>query len=340
MPVKKFFLMVIAISLCVCAFPARAAFGQWAFSGDSYGRWNSGDETSIDVPIFLGFDAGYLYGDTTYHISDYVGTSGIESELEFPLQAPLAGVTFGFGRSSMRSETPFSLQATWRTNLGAGYGKMKDSDWLTDDIDIFLVGTANPGKDIYSESEIELTANIIDVRMAYAFHPSRSSAISPLVGYLRQNYEYDVMNTNQVGYGPYAPGYTGFVAGKTLAYEITYTLPYAGLQLDLIGDTFSLRLEAVYSPDATAEDRDDHILRYKLSTAKADGDMIGGQLLAEWAAGNAVTIGLSGCYMRISTTGIQTQMFYAGPYAGWTAAINDKITSSQASGFLSVSFGF
>jgi outer membrane protease len=291
--------------------------------------------------MFLGFDAGYLYGDTTYHISYYIGTSGIESELEFPLQAPLTGVTFGFGRSSMRSETPFSLQATWRTNLGAGYGKMKDSDWATDDIDIITVGAAHPGKDIYSESEIELTANITDVRMAYAFHPSRGTALSPLIGYLRQNYEYDVSNTDQVGYGPYnVPAYTGFIAGKTLAYEITYTMPYAGAQLDLIGDTFSLRLEAVYSPDANAEDRDDHILRYKLSTAKADGDMIGGQLNLEWAAGNAVTIGLSGGYMRISTTGIQTQTFYAGPYSGWTATIDDKISSSQASGFVNVSFGF
>src|SRR3990172_12968820 len=105
MPVKRYFLPVIAISLFVCAaLLPQSAFGQWAASGDAYGRWGRDDGTSVDVPMFLGFDAGYLYGDTTYHISYYIGTSGIESELEFPLQAPLTGVTFGFGRSSMRSE--------------------------------------------------------------------------------------------------------------------------------------------------------------------------------------------------------------------------------------------
>lgn len=338
---KKRFLTVVSIALCVCTvFSVRSASGQSVSRGDLYDRWDRDEKSSGGVPMFLDFHAGYLYGDTTYHISDYVGTSGIESELEFPLQAPLAGVTFGFGRSSMRSEHSFSLQATWMTTVGAGSGKMKDSDWLTDDIDIFLVGAPNPGKDIYSESEIDLTSNIIDVRMAYAFRPSRRTGISPLIGYLRQRHEYDVSNTNQVGYGPYAPGLTGSIAGKTLDYEITYTMPYAGIQLDLIGETFSLRLEVTHSPDAEAEDRDDHILRYKLSTAKTDGTMTGGQILAEWTAGSGVTIGMSGGYMKIRTTGIQKQYFYAGPNAGLTADINDKITSSQASAFVNVSFNF
>jgi len=44
----------------------------------------------------VGVQTQYLDGNTTYHISDYVGSSGIESELEFPLK-------------------PFSPASPWRT---------------------------------------------------------------------------------------------------------------------------------------------------------------------------------------------------------------------------------
>lgn len=43
-------------------------------------------------PIFLGVQSGYLYGATSYRISQYQGTSGFQSKLEFPLQTFLAGV--------------------------------------------------------------------------------------------------------------------------------------------------------------------------------------------------------------------------------------------------------
>jgi hypothetical protein len=63
-------------------------------------------------------------------------------------------------------------------------------------------------------------------------------------------------------------------------------------------------------------------------------------LSGEWALGNRDLFKISGSYMKINTTGTQTQYFYAGPYAGLGGTVDDKITSTQTSLMLTFTHGF
>jgi outer membrane protease len=275
-------------------------------------------------------ESGYLKGDTTYHISYYEGATGIESELEFPLKTYLIGPKIGWGYKNPQNRDKFQLNIKWLTNIDDGSGKMKDSDWLTDDLDIMEVGSAHPGLDIYSESDIELELHIVDVNAIYKFWPIKNLSIGPIVGYKFQQFKYDVSDTNQVGYGPYAPIATASVLGKTLDYKVKYHIPYFGLNSDfLIKNKFQINAKINYSPYTTAKDEDDHILRYKLSKGDTDGYAYFANLNAQWNFLSNFFFTIGAEYMRIHTTGTQHQSFYAGPLVGLTADVDDKITSSQ-----------
>jgi outer membrane protease len=137
-------------------------------------QWSSNDVT-------LGVGVGHLTGNTLYHISAYDATGGIESELEFPLKTFLLGLEYGYVGRNARGQDALKIGVQWYTNIDRGSGKLKDSDWLTDNFDIQAPpsppnppnsGFPHPGLDIYSESDIDLKANIIDLRASYSFWPS------------------------------------------------------------------------------------------------------------------------------------------------------------------------
>lgn len=288
-----------------------------------------------DVESTLGLVSGYLNGNSIYHISIYSGTSGVESELEFPLKTYLAGVEASFGSPASSKDDGFRVNIKWLKNIGAGSGKMKDSDWITSDLDSLPppdgVGAPHPGLDIYSESDIDLSANIIDINAAINVLHGQRVNLGPIFGYKYEKFKYAVSNTNQVGYGPYNnPTYTGYVAGKTLDYEVTYNIFYAGLNTELLlSKTFHTNIMLAFSPRTTVADRDDHILRSKLSTGDTTGHAYLAALNARWDASSQWALEVGGEYMNIHTTGTQHQYFYAGPYAGWSGDVDDKITSTQ-----------
>jgi outer membrane protease len=280
---------------------------------------------------FLGLGFGFLNGKTLYHISVYDATGGVESELEFPLNTMLFGLEGGYVSKNAQGRDAFRIGLQWYRNLGSGSGKLKDSDWLTDSVDIDFVGTAHPGLDIYSESDISLTANIFDIRASSNFWPSERMAIGPLFGLLYQKFQFDASNVHQVGYGPYAPGFTGSIPGLVLTYEVTYTIPYIGLHTELpLSSSFQAVVDLGYSPWAEAEDKDDHILRKKLSTAKTSGSAYLAAITAQWDIEDNDFLSIRGQYLSIDTTGTQTQTYYDGTGDVFTG-INEKITSKQLS---------
>lgn len=277
------------------------------------------------VGLGLGLKSGYINGDTTYHIS----FAGGESELEFPLDNVLWGITASFAYKGKKDQEieikqhkdKAMLSVEWITNIDKDAGKMKDSDW-TD-------GDGHPGLDIYSESDADLRINMVDTNFICNFWPRENISIGPIVGYRYQKFEYDISNTDQVGYGPYHPAYTGFTSGKTLDYEVEYKIPYLGIISDLLlGDKFQLSLKFGYAPWVDAKDRDDHILRYKLSIGDCKGDAYFLDLNAAWVVLPNWLLQIEGKYMDIDTKGTQHQKFYAGSSQGVTADVNDKITSS------------
>ncbi|MEK6745224.1 MAG: omptin family outer membrane protease [Nitrospirota bacterium] len=284
----------------------------------------------------FGFGLGYLTGSTLYHISIYDATGGVESELEFPLNTFLFGLEGGYVGKNANGRDAFKIGLQWSTNLDSGSGKLKDSDWIsgtaeTDPLPNGLGLPAHPGLDIYSESDIALTANILDLRASYNFWPSKGLVIGPLGGLLYQNFQFDASNVHQVGYGPYAPGFTGSVSGLVLTYEVTYTIPYLGMHSELlVGRGFQAFLDLGYSPWAAAKDRDDHVLRKKLSTAKTDGYAYLATITAQWDIEDNDFFLIRGQYLEINTKGTQTQTFYDGS-GDVFAGINDKITSKQLS---------
>ena len=289
----------------------------------------------------LGIAFGYMRGMTLYHISFYdAAGSGGESELEFPLNTFLFGIEGSYHGG--KTDDGNSLRIDYRliTNLGGGTGAMKDSDWLTSDQDILLVGAAHPGLDIYSESDAELMAWIVDLRMSYDAWADEQWSMGPLAGILYEKFSYDVRNVNQVGYGPYAPNWTGSVTGKVLSYDVSYVVPFVGLRASLwTSEQFEAQIDLGYSPAVSAEDKDDHILRHKLSKGITNGSARIVSLYGQWDLPVGDRIHVRGQYLKIHTTGSQTQRWYADettptgtiPAGTTITGINDRIDSQQSS---------
>jgi outer membrane protease len=293
----------------------------------------------------FGFGPGYLTGSTLYHISAYDATGGIESELEFPLNTVLFSLEGGYVSKNTKGQDAFKIGLQWSTNLGNGSGKLKDSDWLSGTAETGpppngLGLPAHPGLDIYSESDIVLKANSIDLRASYNFWVSPDVAFGPMGGLIYQNFQFDARNVKQVGYGPYAPGFTGSVSGPVLTYKVTYTIPYLGIHYEMfVSKKFQAAVDIGYSPWASAEDTDDHVLRGKRSTGSTSGSSHLTTVTAQWDIKDNIFFLLRGQYLKIDTTGTQTQTWYRSEVtssgtipAGTTiTGINDKITSQQNS---------
>lgn len=283
---------------------------------------------------------GYLTGNTLYHISSYDAAGGVESELEFPLKTTLFSMAGGVTGRDRKGREQFKVTLQWLTNIGSGSGELKDSDWLTDYYDNLWVGSAHPGLDIYSTSDIDLKANIIDVRGSYNFWQSDAVSVGPFGGLLYQRFEYDASNVNQVGYGPYAPGYTGFIPGPVLTYDVNYVIPYVGIRSELIAArNFKAVAELGGSPFASASDKDDHLLRGKTAKGSATGTAFLAAISAQWELQDKASLLLQGQYLNINTSGTQTQTWYRDevtplgtiPAGTVVSGIDDKITSQQTS---------
>jgi len=131
------------------------------------------------------------------------------------------------------------------------------------------------------------------------------------------------------------------IGGRVLEYEATYTIPFVELSgLYRFGRLVSLEGSLGYSPLVRATDRDDHLLRSKLSTGSDSGSAwlfelkLRLQMTKHWFA----AIGASGLF--VDTSGTQTQSYHAGEYVGYQATIDQKITSSQVCGSLALGFSF
>lgn len=307
------------------------------------------DDSHFDLRLGLGL----LGGDSTYtiggEISDNQGNHGYLrdpiSELKWPLDVVLVslGGRAEFGRFSVRGEVA--------KNATSDAGDMEDSDWgvyydLSDGNSFF----SPTSKDIYSTSSTDLDALIVDARGRYAVW--RGSWFSTAVGLGVRYQKFSIVASDLDQYSPTfkAYGLDGFfpsdpfaavVQGPVLDYEVTYTIPFAELSGRFqFGSLLSLEAALGYSPLVTAKDRDDHLLRDKLSEGSGSGSAVlfalelRLQLSRHWFA----AAGASGLF--IDTSGTQEQRFYAGEDAGYALTIEQTITSSQARGSLEVGFSF
>lgn len=362
---KRIIPFLFLICLGVGTNLARATV--WAEEDTQQAFWDD-----LDSYITLGLQSGYIKGHTTYRIS----FTGGESELEFPLRNSLLGIQMGLTLRNPDTDKPVCrpgrydkarLTLKWFTNISGGAGKMKDSDWIEDDVgyinwyydyedDGLINGSQsppftpwnNPGKDIYSESDAELDASIFDLNYIWNFFPIKNITVGAMLGYRHQKFAYDIRDLEQVGYGPYGPStefdHSASVSGLVLTYKVKYKFTYIGLNTDiLVGERLRLNLQAGYSGEVKARDVDDHILRYKLSKGSCQGDAFLININANWELSERWSFQISNEYMDINTKGTQDQYWYgddpASPGYDDTGdaitGIPDKITSS----FLMVSIG-
>jgi outer membrane protease len=285
--------------------------------------------------VDLGVPVGILAGDTTYHISAYDGSGGVESELEFPLESPLFGVRAEVGSRRPLEYGRFVVEGSFMSNAGAGAGTMRDSDWLSGAYE--LGGVAHPGKDVYSESDANLSATALQARLRYERRVGAGVVLGASGGFRHERYEYEVRNVHQVGYGPYAGDMDFDKAGRVLDYRITYQLLEAGAHgtFDL-GRRVRAGVDLSFAPWVSAQDHDDHLLRGKIAEGDAVGTAYGAAASLRWSMSDADALQVQGSVMRVETSGTQVQTWYAhvtpdDPEVGTRYSVDVDITSTRAS---------
>lgn len=279
---------------------------------------------------------GMLSGDTTYQIGGTVDTPSGSSEIHFPLselEFPLDVYMLSVG-GSLEFAEKWKLSANVKKNINSDAGKMKDSDWgiFFDDPDSL---------DIYSESDADLEALITDINLRYRFYKKSNWSFIAGLGYLRQNFDYEISNLDQ--WYPSLNDYYGYdighdyVSGKVLEYEVTYNIPYMEIGTQFkIKDKFRLEASLGYSPLVNVTDEDNHILRSKISEGDCDGDAILLSLEGRYDFLTHWFLTLQLDYMMIETDGKQKQY----TYGEWTATIDQEIESEQIFAALAVGYAF
>jgi len=265
----------------------------------------------FDVTVGL----GELSGHTTYQIGGTVSTSsGIEelhfpiSELEFPLDVYMVslGASVGFAEK-------LKLSASVKKNITDDAGKMKDSDWGVPFEDPPGSGSwwYDPDSlDIYSESNADLDALIVDVNLRYRLH--RGFFVG--LGYIHQNFDYEcslVRQWSPSGLSGY--DYTG-TGGVGLTYEVTYNIPY--IEIAFMGkatDTFTVEMSLGYSSIVNVEDEDQHLSRSKVYKGDCDGTAILFSLEGRYDFFKNWFLTLGFDYVKIEADG-KSEAFFSGVY--------------------------
>lgn len=315
----------------------------------------------------FGLQTGYISGNSTYHIgfdNPYAVGGHEESELEWALKNCLLGmdINVNYKMSAKPDETRLMSRfgLSWFTRIGKGSGKIKDSDWIENDIgyidyiDDYEINdsagwvTNHPGKDIYSESDVKWDKGyLVDLNYTYNFWPIKSWGIGPFFGYRYQKFGLSAFNLNQIGYGPYTDPahpeayatYKDTQGRKWLSYMSEYQFPYLGLSSELNWkDKVSLLFNFGYSDWARAKDQDSHLYPTEDEYYGMNHDMISRGKYK----GEAYIMGFKGdlkfwpdwlfslgtSYVSIDTKGSTRQYdYWDGFLMGETDPIDNKVTS-------------
>lgn len=257
---------------------------------------------------------GTLAGDTTYTIG-FHGVHWPLSELAWPLDALVAS-------AGARAELGvLTVEAEVVKNLTADAGKMEDSDWGV----FALEGCPHcdaDSLDVFSESRATLEALTLKVEALawYRAYPSFRLGAGAGLRYMSYGFEASDLAQYSPSWGRYGLPFDPFramVDGIAITYEVTYLVPYAAVggtwrAADLFsrGDELAFEVVLGYSPIARATDRDDHVLRDKLSEADCSGSALLAGLSGSYRPGGRFFLFATIELAVISTSGTQTQTFY------------------------------
>ena len=302
--------------------------------------------------VALAYDRGYkvnftlgigkLSGNTTYQIGGTANISGLGSqELHFPvseLEFPLDVYMVSMGGNIAFAEK-WKMSVDVGKNITSDAGKLKDSDWGVYWLE-GMPGAEQDTLDIYSESDANLDALIININLQYRFYESPNWSFSAGLGYMGENFDYEVSNLDQ--WYPSSTYYFGYdlgheyVSGKVITYTVKYSIPYMEASVRCVKDKFRFEASLGYSPVVKVIDEDHHILRNKVCKGDCNGNATLFFLEGDYEFRKfwLLTIRLS--YVGIDTSGKQTQ-YLEGELFG---TIDEKIKSEQTSIVFGVKHSF
>lgn len=308
-----------------------SVIGVTDFTPPDYGLVEVG---GVDLAVGI----GALSGHTTYQIGGTVSTplgSGEVhfpiSELEFPLDVYMVSLEGSIGFTER-----WKVSAGVKKNITDDAGKMKDSDW-----GVYWLEVGHPAEqdtlDIYSESDADLDALILDINLRYRLY----KGIFIGLGYIHQKFDYEISNLDQ--WYPSSNYYFGMefphdrVSGQVLAYEVTYDIPY--IEIVFMGkatDTFIVEMSLGYSPIVDVEDEDHHLLRSKVNKGDCDGDAILLSLEGRYDLSKNWFLTLGVDYTKIDADGT-SKAYFSGVY---DHTIDLEIESEQISYALNIGYAF
>jgi len=246
----------------------------FAFVDDSYAT----SKLSVNMKL------GHWGGHTMYQIGGPAQFGGESvrlpmpiSELKFPLFVKTAGI-----RAKLRLNRRWRMHVNWETNLSDFGGYMIDQDWGVD----YLSGDelASPDRlDIKSESASYVNAHFLDVTFDRRLRRINKWLVLGGVGLKRTSYHFTIRRIHQ--WYPSDPALEhDYIEGVGLKYNIISYAPYGELSfIPLSQQRYRVALALRYSPYVMIDDRDDHVLRDKVSRGKLVGDMRSLLLKAHYA---------------------------------------------------------
>ncbi len=295
-----------------------------------------GGASSQAATFDLSAGVGMLRGDTTYQIGypvDYINFGRYEgyfpfSELEFPLDVTLLDIA-----GSVEFMEMFTVGLEFKTNITDDAGDMKDSDWLTQ---------SNPGRlDVYSTSDAELTAMIVDFHFGYTFYKTPNWKFTGGTGYLHQNFDFDTRLKRQ-----YSPsGLSGYdVVGDgsvTITYDITYRIPYLDMAVrySTAKDRFVLDSSFGYAPVVSVTDTDKHLLRNKVNKGDLEGSAIMLSLAGRYYVFKNWYVSLGFDYLNIVTDRGDMDARFSDSQRIYDHTVTEEVESSQVSVLFKVGYG-
>jgi hypothetical protein len=306
-------------------------------------RWS----TSLDMTVAT--------GDTRYLMEE--PAAGVSSELIFPLNTLLTGASLR-GESS-GGRRGWAVEASVAVSILAPFGKMEDWDWW-----MF------PGTPKVPFSFTESEATMFWITASASWQPVLAAGgwgrLNAVVG-SRFHYVYQEINgfngwfwddiTSVGDDDPSPPNvpdgrpelYSQYGEGIVLTYRVLYLVPTAGMGVTLtpVSGVF-LRLEAGLAMPYVS-DEDDHVLRYKLSTASGLGFGGYASLLARYTWRNPQSrlrpyLQVAGSAFAAKASTQQTQTYYTGateaPPGTSFSGIDHQISTRQFGGVLTFGFEF
>jgi len=141
---------------------------------------------------------GKLSGYTKYQIGGTIDSPSGNAQVHFPiseLDFPL-DVSIVSAEISKESTEGWKFGLTLKKSLTSDAGTMKDSDWGVYYLEGYSWAEQNT-LDVYSESDADLDAFIIDVDVQYRFYRKSVWSLSGGLGYMYQNFTYEISNLDQ-----------------------------------------------------------------------------------------------------------------------------------------------